>query len=185
MLSSFFRGLTPNFLVTGFFLFNPAQPDFGSVIGCNHRVDDALCGRRKTLHIFGSLIGMGLIGGFLIASHSYRVKFWLFSILGRSVKFWIQIIQSYIALGTGGWFGKVWGESSETFLSSDAHTDFIFAVIGEELGFLWVCAGWHFFLVHLERILDFLERSGSIREIPCVRINHHSQPANHHQPFCC
>ena len=33
MLSSFFRGLTPNFLVTGFFLFLILlQPDFGSVI---------------------------------------------------------------------------------------------------------------------------------------------------------
>ncbi len=143
MLSSFFRGLTPNFLVTGFFLFLILlQPDFGSVILIATTVLMMLyVGGGRPLHIFGSLIGMGLIGGFLIASHSYRVK--------RILAFlnpWedplnsgFQIIQSYIALGTGGWFGKGLGESHQKlFFLPDAHTDFIFAVIGEELGFLWV-----------------------------------------------
>ena len=143
MLSSFFRGLTPNFLVTGFFLFLILlQPDFGSVILIATTVLMMLyVGGGRPLHIFGSLIGMGLIGGFLIASHSYRVK--------RILAFlnpWedplnsgFQIIQSYIALGTGGWFGKGLGESHQKlFFLPDAHTDFIFAVIGEELGFLWI-----------------------------------------------
>ena len=130
MLSSFFRGLTPNFLVTGFFLFLILlQPDFGSVILIATTVLMMLyVGGGRPLHIFGSLIGMGLIGGFLIASHSYRVK--------RILAFlnpWedplnsgFQIIQSYIALGTGGWFGKGLGESHQKlFFLPDAHTDFI------------------------------------------------------------
>ncbi len=129
MLSSFFRGLTPNFLVTGFFLFLILlQPDFGSVILIATTVLMMLyVGGGRPLHIFGSLIGMGLIGGFLIASHSYRVK--------RILAFlnpWedplnsgFQIIQSYIALGTGGWFGKGLGESHQKlFFLPDAHTDF-------------------------------------------------------------
>ena len=143
ILSSFFRGLTPNFLVTGFFLFLILlQPDFGSVILIATTVLMMLyVGGGRPFHIFGSLLGMSLIGGFLIASHSYRVK--------RVLAFlnpWedplnsgFQIIQSYIALGTGGWFGKGLGESHQKlFFLPDAHTDFIFAVIGEELGFFWV-----------------------------------------------
>ena len=41
--------------------------------------------------------------------------------------------QSLIAIGSGGLFGRGL-ESRQNFLSSDRHTDFIFAIIGEELG---------------------------------------------------
>ncbi|MCD6308370.1 MAG: rod shape-determining protein RodA, partial [Candidatus Latescibacteria bacterium] len=49
-----------------------------------------------------------------------------------------QIINSMIAVGSGGIFGKGVGEGRYTELGflPHAHTDFIFSVIGEELGFL-------------------------------------------------
>jgi cell division protein FtsW len=47
-----------------------------------------------------------------------------------------QVVQSYLALGTGGIFGVGLGASRArwSFLPN-AHTDFIFAIIGEETGF--------------------------------------------------
>ncbi|MEK6666150.1 MAG: putative lipid II flippase FtsW [candidate division NC10 bacterium] len=48
-----------------------------------------------------------------------------------------QIIQSYLALGSGGLFGRGLGESKQKlFYLPEPYTDFIFAVLGEELGLL-------------------------------------------------
>ncbi len=48
-----------------------------------------------------------------------------------------QILQSQIAVGSGGWVGQGWmaGKQKMYFLP-EAHTDFIFAMVGEELGLL-------------------------------------------------
>lgn len=61
-----------------------------------------------------------------------------------------QIIQSWLALGTGGVFGQGLGEGKQKlFYLPEAHTDFILSVIGEELGFLGVVViiGMFFLLV--------------------------------------
>ena len=48
-----------------------------------------------------------------------------------------QIIQSWLALGNGGVLGQGIGASKQKlFYLPESHTDFIFAVIGEELGFV-------------------------------------------------
>ena len=53
-----------------------------------------------------------------------------------------HIIQSQIAIGSGGAFGKGWMNGSQAQLEflPERSTDFIFAVIGEELGFLGLIA---------------------------------------------
>jgi rod shape determining protein RodA len=49
-----------------------------------------------------------------------------------------QVIQSQVAMGSGGLFGKGFGEGSQTNLSflPEEHTDFIFSVLGEQFGFV-------------------------------------------------
>jgi rod shape determining protein RodA len=62
-----------------------------------------------------------------------------------------NIIQSKIALGSGGLFGKGWTNGSQAQLEflPERDTDFIFAVMGEELGLLGVLSllGLYLFLV--------------------------------------
>jgi len=63
-----------------------------------------------------------------------------------------QIIQSWIAFGSGGAVGQGLGESKQKlFYLPEAHTDFIFSVIGEELGFVGVFVVSAMFLVLILR----------------------------------
>jgi rod shape determining protein RodA len=50
-----------------------------------------------------------------------------------------NVIQSRVAIGSGGFFGKGFLEGTQKRLAflPEQHTDFIFAVIGEEMGFLF------------------------------------------------
>jgi len=52
-----------------------------------------------------------------------------------------NIIQSKIAVGSGGMFGKGWGQGTQSRLDflPEHTTDFIFAVLGEEFGLVGVC----------------------------------------------
>ncbi len=62
-----------------------------------------------------------------------------------------QIIQSWLAFGTGGFSGQGLGEGKQKlFYLPEAHTDFILSVIGEELGFIGTVtvAAMFFLLVH-------------------------------------
>ena len=63
-------------------------------------------------------------------------------------------IQSMIAIGSGGSFGKGWGEGSQTNLNflPEANTDFIFAVYSEEFGFFGVTIIFALFLLLIFRI---------------------------------
>jgi rod shape determining protein RodA len=72
-----------------------------------------------------------------------------------------HVIQSLVAIGSGGWFGKGWTEGTQkrlAFLPAQ-HTDFIFAVVGEELGFLGVLVALLLFVALFLRVLRVAGRA--------------------------
>lgn len=120
------------------------EPDFGAtfVIGFSVLCMMFLGGAR--IIEFVALVLMGVVLGVLaITSSEYRME--------RVTAFmdpWAdhldtgyQLVQSLIAMGRGEWLGVGLGSSiQKLFYLPEAHTDFIFAVMGEELGFAGSCA---------------------------------------------
>jgi cell division protein FtsW len=141
LITTFRKGLVPSLaLVFTAFAMIMLQPDLGTgtvMIGtCIVMI--FVAGARVS-----HFAGLGLLGvaGFvgLIVSAPYRMK--------RITSFldpWsdplgsgFQIIQSLYAIGPGGLFGLGLGESRQKFFYlPEPQTDFIFAILSEELGFI-------------------------------------------------
>lgn len=89
------------------------------------------------------IAGLGLIGGVgaigMALTEGYR-RARIFAFLnpfGDPLNSGYQAVQSLIALGSGGFFGVGLGGSRQKWLYvPNAHTDFIFAILGEELGLI-------------------------------------------------
>ncbi len=133
------------------------EPDFGSTVVIVATVFGMMfLGGIRYLHFFIILGGAALGGILLVTAAAYRMQ----RITGfmdpwsDPMNKGYQLIQSYIAFGRGGWSGIGLGESIQklNYLPA-ARTDFLFAVIGEELGFmgvmlvlgLFVALIWHAF----------------------------------------
>ena len=72
-----------------------------------------------------------------------------------------HVIQSQVAIGSGGWSGKGFtlGTQKRLAFLPEQHTDFIFAVVGEELGFLGVTIALLAFLFLLLRAVRVAARA--------------------------
>jgi rod shape determining protein RodA len=72
-----------------------------------------------------------------------------------------HVIQSQVAIGSGGWLGKGFTEGAQKRLAflPEQHTDFIWAVVGEELGFIGVTIGLALFLALFLRITRIATRA--------------------------
>jgi cell division protein FtsW len=155
-LASFWRGLLPPLGVTGVLaLLVLAQPDLGSCLTLIIVTFGLLFlagGRMPHLALLVALALPVLI--FVVQLAPYRLRR-----ITTFVDPWadprgggFQIIQSWLALGSGGLLGRGIGESKQKlFYLPESHTDFIFAVIGEELGFLGALALLALFVVLIWR----------------------------------
>jgi cell division protein FtsW len=139
-LKYFIRGLLPFLIVLamacGLILL---QPDLGTAVSVAGTVYIMLfAAGAKGKHLFYlALVGMAAVG-MAIVLEPYRMSRFLAFLDPwkdpRGTGF--HIIQSLYALGSGGLFGAGLGQSHQKFFYlPEQHTDFIFAVLGEELGF--------------------------------------------------
>jgi len=72
-----------------------------------------------------------------------------------------HVLQSKIAIGSGGWLGKGFtlGTQKRSGFLPEQHTDFIFAVVGEELGFIGVTLALALFLALFIRATGIASRA--------------------------
>jgi cell division protein FtsW len=142
-IKNFSIGFLPHVLVLGVFtLLIFLQPDFGSVV-----ILGAIAwilmfvGGVRILHLFVSLAFLLPLVYFFMVHAAYRIK--------RIMTFmdpWqypqgegYQIVHSLMAFGSGGMWGTGLGKGyQKMFYLPEPHTDFIFSVIGEELGLFGV-----------------------------------------------
>ena len=119
------------------------EPDFGATVVLTATVMGMIFMAGVKLVQFSGALGLaGLLLASLAVSSPYRMN--------RLTTFmdpWadpfdsgFQLTQSLIAIGRGEWFGVGLGGSiQKLFYLPEAHTDFVFAVLAEELGLLGVC----------------------------------------------
>ncbi|MGH7908228.1 MAG: putative lipid II flippase FtsW [Thermodesulfobacteriota bacterium] len=134
------RGLVPPLLVAGALaglVF--VQPDLGNCLTLIALTFGLLyLAGAPVRHLLWALAPALPLLALAIYAAPYRLR--------RMTAFWdpwsdprgsgFQIIQSWLAFGNGGLTGQgIGGSRQKLFYLPEAHTDFIFAVVGEELGF--------------------------------------------------
>lgn len=142
-MRSLLSGLVPNLIIVAIFMvLILKQPDLGTA---------AIIGTWMLILLFigGANLGhliilLGLLAPvvfYLIVYTSYRLdRVWAFLNPWQEPEgIGFQIINSFIAFGSGGLTGVGLGDSMQKlFYLPEPHTDFIFSIIAEEMGFIGV-----------------------------------------------
>ncbi len=141
----FVRGLLPPLAILGVVAaLVLKQPNLSSaaLLGVTGFVMLFLAGAR--LRHLAVPMGAGLLTGVvMLRLHPYQmervetfVRFVFTGSLDRQGSGW-NLDQSLIAIGSGGWLGRGLGGGMQKYLFlPEAHTDFIFSILAEELGFV-------------------------------------------------
>ncbi|MBU2566675.1 rod shape-determining protein RodA [Patescibacteria group bacterium] len=154
------------------------QPDFGSamVIVVMWAVAIAFAGLRPRAWFF--LISIATLSAILLWSFGLQPyqKDRITSFLNPQADplgAGYNVIQAQTAIGSGGWFGKGVGEGSQSRLRflPEASTDFMFAVMGEELGFVGIALVLTLFGTLLVRVIWIGYKSKDVfAAVYCVAI---------------
>jgi cell division protein FtsW len=162
-MASFAVGVLPHLLVGGVFLaLIVIEPDLGAALTLGLLLALMLfIAGAKLSHL--ALIGASALPvvAFAVMGAEYRLRRMMTFLdpWRDASKGGFQIIQSYIAFGSGQIFGRGLGESRQKmFYLPAAHTDFIFSVIGEEMGLVGALAVLALFAVILVRGLRLAAR---------------------------
>jgi cell division protein FtsW len=144
-MKTFSKGLLPHLLIAGvFMILIVLQPDLGTavIVGC-WLIILLFVGGVNPLQLVGvlSLFAPAIL--WLVLHADYRLKRWWAFLHPwkdpRGIGF--QIVHSFLAFGSGGIFGVGLGNGKQKlFYLPEPHTDFIFSIVAEEMGFLGVVA---------------------------------------------
>lgn len=164
LMRTFSRGILPVMLLLGLMsLLILMQPDLGTTISVCVVVFLMLyiSGARLT-YLLGLVLAALPALYLLVFSVPYRR-----SRIMAFINPWadprgsgFQIIQSQVALGSGGIFGVGLGHSQQKlFYLPAAHTDFIFSIIGEELGMIGTVAVILLFIAFIRQGLIIIKHA--------------------------
>jgi cell division protein FtsW len=153
-VKEFTVGFLPHLLVAGLFMFLcMTQKDFGSAVVLLLLTFILLFVAGAKL---GYLLGASLLGvmfAFVAVRFSgYRYERYLawLNMDQHRQDIAYQAFQSVVSFGSGGPFGVGLGHGLQTLYLPEAHTDFVAAIIGEELGFvgvLFLCGAYMLLVV--------------------------------------
>ena len=131
------------------------EPDFGAAIVLLATALGMLYLAGVKIWKFGILLSASAVSiAFVAISSPYRVERFTAFLNPWSDPFGsgFQLTQSLIAIGSGAWTGLGLGASvQKLFYLPEAHTDFVFAVIAEELGLIGVSAVLALFAILIYR----------------------------------
>ena len=142
------------------------EPDFGAVVVLSSAALGMLfLGGARVWEFCLSSIGLAIFGFFVISSSDYRMAR-LYAYLDPWADQFgegYQLTQSLIAFGRGDWFGLGLGNSiQKLFYLPEAHTDFVFAIMAEELGFVGCLVALFIYVVFIGRILVIARKAESM-----------------------
>ncbi|MEK6775363.1 MAG: putative lipid II flippase FtsW [bacterium] len=140
-LKDFANGFVPYVVIMGiFFMLMMMQPDFGTAVSLAAVIMMMLfMAGTRIRYLFGLvLVSLPLLYVMIMNEGYRRERFLAFCDPWKDASgAGFQIIQSFLAIGSGGLTGVGLGEGRQEFLFlPEPHTDFIFAVIGEQFGFI-------------------------------------------------
>jgi cell division protein FtsW len=143
-VKTFTVGFLPHLIVAGvFMLLCLRQPDFGSAVVLLLLTFTMLfVAGAKIGYILGASILGAALGAAAIRFREYRYErflAWLHMDQHRQDLAY-QPFQSVMSFGSGGTTGLGLGRGLQTLYLPEAHTDFVAAIVGEELGFVGVAA---------------------------------------------
>ena len=148
--------MKPLGVLMGFGLLLLLEPDFGAatVLVVTGFALLFLAGARVRW-VLALTVGLAAIGALLVWAAPYRMKRLMTFLDPWADPFnsGFQLTQSLIAIGRGEWFGVGLGASvQKLFYLPEAHTDFLFAVLAEELGLVGVAVTLALFLALVWRV---------------------------------
>lgn len=142
-IRDFKRGLLmPLGIVGGVALLILCEPDFGTAVSVGLTgLVLIYVGGARLVHLVPCLVAAMPLAAYAMVGSAYRR-----ARLSTFLDPWkdpmgsgFQIIQSFIALRSGGFLGQGIGDGvQKIFYLPEAHTDFAFAILGEELGFVGI-----------------------------------------------